>query len=1379
MCKTLRLFSKQIILISFLFLSNLCYSQSIENTSFHKLDIHGVIFNKKVNTLFEDSYGFLWIGTNNGLFKYDGYTLIQYQHNVFDPFSLPNNSINSIVEDQYHNLWIGSESYLIHFERNKEKFKGFYKNATSTILSFTNEKKLWVNVKYQGIINITPTEEIDSLKLAANFISKSIPTILNIKKPITSLVQDNFNRNWVTTRKGIALLNKNNNEYKEYFFKQKINNLKLFSNNKIIATTNNDLYVLGYNKSNNNLEILEKYPDLLEKINSKGLIYNISIDPKNNDVWIGTTGGLIKGKRKSNKFNFCIYSKNTNNNLLDNNITTTIFDSYGNLWIGSSKGINKHFGRTSLFEYQEIKNDNILSTNTNTSIYYQGLDQVLVGMTDGLHRYDSNKNSFTKIHSELNNVNIITHNYEKTELIVSNNLNIYKSKNFNQTSNKIDLHRIKHYNRDVKDILAINKNEIWVALWGKGLDIINDEAPLSNFKKEVIKELNGNYTSVLLLTSDNELWIGTRGAGIYIADLNNETIKHYLPTIENGLTSNAILSLYEDSRNNIWVGTRGGGLNLFNKKTKLFNNFDYTNKTIPNIISNIQEDLKGNIWVSTNNGLSKYDIKTRKFINFGVEDGINENQFIFNSSTKNASKNFLFFGCSEGFYKVLPNNFTPKTKTPTTVITNFSTIGKTNNNDPINSTENNTNINIYDDKLIVLPYDQNNISFTFSSLDLTSPDKNEYTYRLKGLNNYWIRTSSFNRNANYNGLSPGNYTFMVKSSNSDGVWNKKPTEVKFKITPPYWRSKWALLLYFILTLIILHIISLLIKRYYRLNENLVKETISREKDNELNRMKMIFFTDISHELRTPLSLILGTIEKVVKEKKFTLNPVTSQRIYNNTLRMQRLINQIMDVRKFDDGKFKLKISKNDIVKDINIIKSAFNDFAQNSDIEYDFITDEKEILGWYDVDILEKILFNLLSNAFKYTKENGKISVSLNLIKSEGSKKIKDNKLSKGTYIECSVTDNGIGIPKEELKSIFDRYYQATAAQKNQIPGTGIGMELVQKLISRHHGFITVESEENVSTVFSFYIPVNKSKYPKKERIQVGTPLKKNFIKSSEYQIIEEISSKKTKVKTEENSKPKVLLVEDHDELRTMVKEELSDDFTVIEATNGTEGYEMAQKEKPELIVSDILMPIEDGLSMLKRIKKNTEINNIPMFMLTAKHAEETKIECLSLGANDYIEKPFSLEFLKWKIKNTFSTRKELKKKYSKLITTAPSNIEVDSNDEKFIKKLIKIIEENMNNNLLNVEFLASEIGMSRANLYRKVQSILNDTPVNFIKTIKLKRAVQLLKKNQMYISEVAYMTGFNNQKYFSKCFHKEYGMSPTEFIKNNAHDDEIEQEKE
>lgn len=1361
-------FSKTYILFFFFVLSLNTFNANAQSSSlnFQQLDIHGVLFNKKVNVLFKDSYGYLWIGSNSGLYKYDGHNLTAYQYDAFKLTSLPNNNINSIVEDNFKNLWIGSESYLIHYDRKENAFKGFLKNNYSTVKTTTNQDTVWATLHDIGLLKIKTNKDIQNTDLVQNIKVSDSLNLYGLKNiDISAFVKDGFDRYWVGTKKGVFILNKSNT-FIPTGFKEKIVDMKLFNDNRMLAISETGLYILGFNKADNKLEILEYYDDLVETLPKACQLTTLAVDLESDNLWIGSSAGLINALRKDNSYSFNYYSKELNNaNILSDQITSTQFDDYGNLWIGTHKGINKYSGRNSLFEYNQITNNGFLTI----SIKNENTNTTITGSLSGLYKFNHKDKTHLKLDNNLKNIQLVTNNYDKTELFIADYLTIYQTNNYKTNDQSIELIKLKKYKKLIKHITPINKNEIWVALWDGGIDIINSSKVISKFKKSIIELLKAHHTSTLLLTKNNKIWIGTRGEGLYHIDLTKETSEHYLPSEKSGLTSNAILSLKEDTNGNIWVGTRGGGINMYDKNTNSFKNFNATNAYSPKTISAIEEDYSGNLWMSTRDGLTLFNIKKQHFIPFGVEDGINENQFSFNSSSSNPDKTILYFGCSDGFYSVHTKKLIQQNIVPTTVITSFSTIGATYDNQSKSTINTKNEFNIYSDKQIILPFDKNNIAVNFSSLDLTAPNKNQYAYRLKGLNEYWIYSDAFNRNANYNDLSPGTYTFMVKSTNSDGVWNETPSEITFTIKSPFWKSNWATLIYILLFLSVTHLGSILIKRWYHLKKNLVKETVSREKDNELNRMKIIFFTDISHELRTPLSLILGSIEKIVKEKKTNLSLLTSQRIYNNTLRMHRLINQIMDIRKFDEGKLKLKISKNDIVQDITTIKNAFSDFAKIYNIDYNFNNSHKKIKGWYDVDLLEKILFNLLSNAFKYTQENGEINLTLDLIEPENLL-IGSHNLS-GKHIKCSVRDNGVGIPEKDLNFIFDRYYQATKSQRNQIPGTGIGMELVHKLIEHHYGTIIVESKENVFTEFTFYLPISKNRYNKKERTLTSIPLNRTFIKNSEYQVVKELppQAEDKKVATKKHRKHKILIVEDNNDLRQMIKDELITDFQIVEAPNGQEGYKIAQKEKPDLIISDILMPIQDGLSMLKEIKDNPKFNNTPIFMLTAKNSNESKIECLSLGANDYIEKPFSLEFLKWKIKNTFETRTNLKEKYSKLITTAPSDIEIDSNDEKFIKKLIELIETNITNSELSVKFLATEAGMSRANLYRKTQQILNETPVNFIRTIKLKRAAQLLKQDKMYISEVAYMTGFNNQKYFRECFNKEYGISPTEYIKQNS----------
>ncbi|MBU3024170.1 hybrid sensor histidine kinase/response regulator transcription factor [Zobellia galactanivorans] len=1339
-----------------------CSAQNV-NTHFHDLHINNSRFNKKTNVIYEDHLGYLWLGTDSGLYRYDGHAMVENQYDVFDENSIPNNSINSIIEDDYGNLWIGSESYLIRYHRKTNSFKGFYKNNTSTVLGKSNDGAIWANLRNTGIVKITPDLALDRIKFQTELNYRQKNSVWTSNKRINDFCEDLFGRAWFATPKGILMLNEEN-ILVDVGFPKDVSFLVPSENNTFLAATEEGLFLLEYQKGGIGLKILEKI-DRFKK--SQGLFEFTSIrkDTTTGTIWISNRSGLYKGQRSNNSYSFSYVAEEqkTDNSPYENRINSLIIDRYNNLWVATNKGIKKHIDRNLIFGYTTFNSNQ--NNNFTQSLLKTGKNLMLMTLdNDGLYRFNLKTKKKQLLAASDEEYSIVKKDHSQKEILYGQGNYLLTTKNYSNKLDNIRFDTIKKYHYNVRDMVPLNHDEIWVGLWGGGIDIVTPEKNMNAFKRKAVSVLFGKNVSVMHLDHNHNLWIGTRGDGLFKINLIDEDIKVFNPSFEDGLSSNAILCLFEDEQGNIWIGTRGGGLNFYNAEEQSIKSYAKKEGLTSTTVASIAKDPSGNLWLSTRDGISRFDVKEEKFVNFGIEDGVTESHFMFNSYAIDEEEK-IYFGCPGGFFSVNTQNYKKDSLAPHTIITNYTIFGDF---DRLN-TENNENhsrkfLNTTDS--LKLPHNRNNIAFEFSSLDFTAPNKNKFAYKLEGINDFWHHTQASNRNANYNDLPPGNYIFKVKSSNSDGVWNENPATFSFTISPPYWKSTWAYLIYLLLLIISIYTTWSVIRRWYKLKKKLVAETVSREKDNEMNRMKMVFFTDISHELRTPLALILGTIEKVVKDKKFTLSPITSQRIYNNTLRMHRLINQLMDIRKFDEGKLKLQISKNDIVKDIEIIKNAFNDFAKIYEIDYEFVSEEDKIFGWYDVDILEKILFNLLSNAFKYTPKKGKIKVCLSLASAKD-KSLSHKKLGSGKYIKCSVRDNGIGIPKEDIARIFDRYYQATKNYSNQIPGTGIGMELVQKLTERHYGTIEVESEENVFTEFTFYLPINKNRYHKKERINKATPLTKNFIKNSEFQVIEEVSSEFESIPMEASfTKPLVLLVEDNNDLRSMVREELKDDFNIIEACNGQEGYLSCLSQKPDLIICDILMPVEDGISMLRKLKGNTETKTIPIFMLTAKNSEETKIECLSLGADDYIEKPFSLEFVKWKVKNTFSSREDLKDRYSKIITPEPSELKVDSNDEKFIRRLIEVIEKFIDDSSLNVEFLASEVGMSRANLYRKLQAINNDTPVNFIKQIRLKRAAQLLKNNKMYISEVAYMTGFSNQKYFSKCFSKEYGMSPTEYAK-------------
>ncbi len=1338
----------------FLLIFFVLYCSAQNNSQFIELSINGIPFNKNINCIHEDNKGFLWLGTNNGLYRYDGHSLKQYKYNVFDENSIPNNNINSIIEDDFGNLWLGSESYLILYNINNNSFKGYYRDKTATVLGKTTDGKVWAFLQNVGLIKITSAYNIKDV----------VFNTTDNQQSIISYCQDAYNRHWFATDKGVIAITKDNKVIKTSFKKDVIA-INSIEQNIFLATTNTGIYILEYNSENYSLKRVKDYDiSHFPKTYSSYTINAVTINKTNGTIWLGTDHGLLVGTKKDNTYKFEFSnvlksSKPQSNNL----INSVLIDRYNNVWAASQHGVLKLIDKALVFDYKTL-GDDVENRYANLIFPENDNNQLATFNGQDIYRFNTSNNKKEVFLRLDNKVTLIKENPKTKQLFIGSGRMLFQTKNYSQNKTFPLLDTLKTYKKSIQDIVLLDSTSLWVGLWGNGVDVINLESKAtSDFEKKVISTLSKSNVFVMQKDSKGNIWIGTRGTGLFRIDTREKAINHFKPKKVNGITSNGILSIKEATDGHIWIGTRGGGLNRYSYSNDRFTTFSKSDGLHSTTIAGIEEDNNGNIWLSTQNGLSFLDVSTNTFINFDANDGVSQSQFAFNSHAK--LNNRIFFGTVGGFYQVSPEKFKTSDQVTTTAITDFSIFGNEANDENLEVTNANLENALYTKKIINLPHYHNNIVINFSSLDLTNPTKNLYAYKLEGVNDYWIHTNASNRNANYNNLPPGHYTFNVKSTNSFGVWNETPTQMSFYIKPPFWKSNTAFIMYFLLAIILIALGFYLIRKWYHLKQNLVAETVSRQKDNEHHKMRMVFFTDISHELRTPLTLIKGAIEKVVSEKNHTITSLTAQRIYNNAIRMTKLINQIMDIRKHDVGKFKLKVAKNNIVNDVHKIKSAFNDLSKINEVIYTFDCKHDTIEAWYDAQILEKILFNLLSNAFKYTPRSGTVKVTLEELKLTQNDKY-TKALSKGKYIKCTVSDTGIGISENDINLIFNRFYQTSKVPTNQVPGTGVGMELVHKLVKLHKGSINVKSKEFKLTEFVFYLPIRKKDYSKSEI--VANNQKPNVITLNDIERYDFTKSaiEKESTQIDTTGKPKVLLVEDNQELLNMVAERLSKDFKIITAKNGKQGYDKVLKYKPKLVLSDISMPIEDGISMLKRIKANKQINHIPVFMLTAKGSEETKIECLRIGAYDFIEKPFSFEFVRWKIKNTLFTRRNLKERFSRIISAKPSEVDIESRDEKLIRKLVAIIENYIDDDLLSVEYLASEVGMSRASLYRKLQAITGETPVDFIKKIRLERAVQLLKQDTLYISEIAHMTGFNNQKYFSKCFKKEYGVSPTEYLK-------------
>ena len=722
----------------------------------------------------------------------------------------------------------------------------------------------------------------------------------------------------------------------------------------------------------------------------------------------------------------------------------------------------------------------------------------------------------------------------------------------------------------------------------------------------------------------------------------------------------------------------------------------------------------------------------------------------------------LFFGGINGLNSFFPADFENNKDFQKVIITAFKIF---NQEIPIGSKINGRiilprSISYLDS--IILAYNQKSFSFEFSSLNYTLPKKINYRYKMEGFDKVEKTVSSSYRYVTYTNLDPGTYHFLVRASNIDNLWSEDYTKVTVIIKPPIWKIWQAKLIYVLIISGLLFATIIIIKGRIEEKNRYRMEKLHREKSDAINQAKLRFFTNISHEFRTPLTLILSPVEKIIKEN--ILNEKTRSRldiVLKNTRRLLRLVNQLLDLRKIEGDKMTLKVEKGDIVKFIKSLVYSFEEYALQKKISLVFECPFPELQIWFDPDKTDKIFFNLLSNAFKFTGERGQISVKISRVTLKESE-------NPASYVQVEITDTGKGIAKEHLAKIFDRFYQVDdITAENQ--GSGLGLALTKSFVNIHHGKITVDSIPYAGTSFKVLLPENDSIFNDEEKVVNTQPMFNQYIHPIP---VIDSNSQDDKNKTGESFFKTILVAEDNFDLRNYLLEELRDEYNVLVVNNGKEGMKVALDDMPDLVISDIMMPELNGFEFCKAIKTNIITNHIPVILLTAKTENDQRIEGFSCGADAYITKPFDIDTLKAQVKQIIENRKKLKEKFSSYLFSPNGSENAPSLNDKFIDKVTNQIMKNLGEQSLNVEHLSQDLGMSRGHLHKKIKSAVGFGPNEYIRMIRLKEAAKLMIKNDFNISEISFMTGFNNPAYFTKCFKDYYNLSPSEFISKNKREE-------
>lgn len=916
-------------------------------------------------------------------------------------------------------------------------------------------------------------------------------------------------------------------------------------------------------------------------------------------------------------------------------------------------------------------------------------------------------------------------------------------------------------NNDIWQIYEDSQQRLWFATWDGGINyleyspdstirFINHNNKLKNYPIQTSAKARS-----IISDGKGHLWIATPN-GLLVFDekftdpskIIFKSIKH-IPGNSSSLNNDDIQFIYRSSNQNLFIATFGGGLNKllsYDKVTAHFKSYTEKDGLLSNILLAMQEDEKGNIWISMIEGLSKFSINKEHFVNYSAREFSEPIRFNDGNGCYSKDDKSIFFNTQGGILSFNPESVDKSSYTPPIVFTRLQLGNYTVH--PGDSTKIlDTNIN--DIPKITLKHYQNSFSIHFAALDLIDPVNILYSYRLRGFNDTWYQSKG-NHIANYTNIPKGNYILEIRSTNSDGVWTDNTRQLPIYILPSFWESYWGISLYIIIGIIILSAIF----TYFKL-----KQKVRLEK--KLSDLKLQFFTNISHELRTPLTLISAPVKDILKKTDLDSEMRNHlQIIERNSSRMNRLVDEILDFRKVQNRNMKLRIQRFDLIDFSHRLMLFFDELAKSKQIDFVLDSELSTCMIWADTDKLEKILFNLLGNAFKYTPQGKQIKLKIE----------EDN-----DEISISVSDQGIGIHQTDQKRIFMPFETISIRQFVNQSGTGIGLALVKELVEMHHTNILLNSEPDKGSTFIIKMRKGKDHFNDSEityNNETSIP-SNNIDTASLFDITTDIESLKENIIEPDSSKATLLIVEDNAELRYFLRTIFKSDFNIIEAENGALGLISAQTNLPDIIISDIMMPEKDGVELLRELRLDITISHIPIILLTAKSTIENQISGIELGADDYITKPFSSEYLKVRLVNLLEQRKKLQQYYqtqffpnesvSDTIAYSATHA-ITSNSQMFMKRLIASIDKHMNNGNLTIEDLAQETGMSRVVFFKKVKDLTGLSPIELLKDVRLKHAAKLIKSSDLNISQIAFNVGFNDAHYFSKCFKLKYGITPSEY---------------
>ena len=1317
------------------FITIFCQAQSVEEHYYFKnLSIRNGLSQNTVNAILQDRKGFMWLGTKDGLNRYDGLSFRKFKHDAANPRSIGNCFITSLYEDFNGNIWVGTDAGVYIYYPEKEAFEEFDCQSLEktriersvSMIAGDKQGRVWIAVEAQGmfcydtrqkLLRNYPLSEISSNIKCFTFDSggtlwlgfygdglyyskDNLATVHPYGSPedgkrefeggvITKIVQGNYNCLYIgSVKEGVSELNLTSGQVRNLLAIDEsgesifCRDLLPYSDNELWIGTESGIYIYNLRTA----QFIHLRASLYDSYSlSDNAIYALYKD-REEGLWIGSYFGGVDYYPRQYTYFAKYYPKNIANSLHGKRVREFCRADDGTLWIGTEDGGLNHFNpKTKEFHFFEPS---------------AGFTNIHGLCMDGSHLWVGTFSKGLRVIDTRTGVVLRTYTEGHTPHSLNDN--------------------------SIFSICRTSAGEIYL---GTLFGLLRYNRTQDSF--DCIPELNGKFVYDIKEDSYGNLWLATYANGAYCYDVSARRWKNYVFDAEDerSLPYDKVLSVFEDSYRQIWLTTQGGGFCLFHPDTETFTRYGLKDGLPNDVVYQIVEDDDRFLWLTTNNGLVRFDPKTMEMKVFSTANGLPTNQFNYRSGFKDEAGN-IYLGSINGFVAFDPRTFAENRQVPAGAITDFLLFNK---EVSVGETDSPLKSSITFSDKVVLTADQNSFSFRIAALSYQAPRMNKLMYKLEGFDEGWL-TIGESPLVTYSNLGYGDYVFKVKASNSDGVWNEQETSLHLSILPPFYLSGWAYCFYVLFFMGCLVCAIFYFKRRNYRKQHRQMEMLEQEKEREVYHAKIDFFTNVAHEIRTPLTLIKGPLENIILKKE--VDSETKEDLYimkQNTERLLNLTNQLLDFRKTETRGFRLNFTECDVVAVLRETYFRFTSLAKQKGLDFILELPQECFMADVNQEALTKIISNLLNNGVKYASTYLRISLET------------DEKV-----FHIRTFNDGEMIPDTMKEEIFKPFVRLDK-EDEVTTGTGIGLALSRSLAELHQGSLMMEKGEEVNC-FCLTLPVNQD--------STITLSAENVSQVEENSCGWEQEETDTKEK-----KPMILVVEDNPDMLAFIRKQLTTEYSVLTAMNGIEALAVLDNHYVNLVVSDVMMPQMDGFELCKTIKSDLSYSHIPVVLLTAKTNIQSKIEGLELGADAYIEKPFSVEYLLANISSLIHNREKLRQTFAKSPFVAANTMALTKADEEFIWKLNDIIQANLHNPEFSMEDMADALKMSRSSFYRKIKGVLDLSPNEYLRLERLKQAAQLLKEGKSRVNEICYTVGFNSPSYFSKCFLKQFGVLPKDFI--------------